>query len=170
MHLRIFCDMTNLQYICFLATAFNYRTYTILIRYFNICFFKIRHYFFFKSYILFLSLSIQTWKFLQHRCPVGFGTRSRTLKLSPELWSLVRFLGLLQHFLDIFGLILDIFRLIMDIFGLILEIFGPCLSVGFGTRGEVPSRLKIISRFAYILYIVSFFAKLSPNSSSAGLS
>ena len=92
MHLRIFCDMTNLQYICFLATAFNYRTYTILIRYFNICFFKIRHYFFFKSYILFLSLSIQTWKFLQHRCPVGLGTSSRTLKLSSELWSLARFL------------------------------------------------------------------------------
>ena len=56
-------------------------------------------------------------------------------------------MGLHLHFFNNFGLNLDIFRLIKDIFGPTLEVFEQDLSAGFGSRGQLPNKLRIISRY-----------------------
>ena len=57
-----------------------------------------------------------------------------------------RIFGVTSVLFGIFGSIYDIFWLILGHFWTNFGNIGPCLSLGLWSRGQVPSRLKIISR------------------------
>ena len=90
---------------------------------------------------------IQTWKFLGHlgtRCPVGLGTSNRTLKVRHKEWLRVGFLGLLPHFLEFFFIDFGYLQADLEYFWISFGHFRTTLSVGLGSRDQVPSRLRII--------------------------